>query len=191
MSSLAINFNFASQISRADGPAIKKGNTGASDDERKTATSDLTPSLSTSPVCNSGRSLLPAIRRCRRTYHGKPQPNHDRKSQSKITEKDIPMPAYMISQVTVTDKPKFESYLAKTRTLATKFGAKPIAIGAKPKMLNGESDGHQMVFVIEFETIEKLDAWHNSDDYQALVSLREEGSNQRMVAYEAMDMAPS
>jgi uncharacterized protein (DUF1330 family) len=101
------------------------------------------------------------------------------------------MPAYMISQVTVTDKPKFESYLANTRSLAAKYGAKPIAVGAEPKMLNGESDGHQMVFVIEFETMDKLDTWHNSDEYQALVSLREEGSDQRMVAYEAMALPPS
>ena len=100
------------------------------------------------------------------------------------------MPAYMISQVTVTDKPKFESYIAKTRSVAAKYGARPIAIGAQPKVLNGESDGHQMVFVIEFENMEKLDTWHNSDEYQALVSLREEGSDQRMMAYEAMALAP-
>ncbi|MBG7606219.1 MAG: DUF1330 domain-containing protein, partial [Actinobacteria bacterium] len=91
----------------------------------------------------------------------------------------------------VTDKPKFQSYLANTRSLAAKYGAKPIAVGAEPKMLNGESDGHQMVFVIEFETMDKLDTWHNSDEYQALVSLREEGSDQRMVAYEAMALPPS
>lgn len=100
------------------------------------------------------------------------------------------MPAYMISQVTVTNKEKFESYIAKTQTIAAKFGAKPVAIGTQPKMLNGESDGHQMVFVIEFPTMEQLDAWHNSDEYQALVPLREEGSDQHMVAYEAKAMSP-
>jgi len=101
------------------------------------------------------------------------------------------MPAYMISQVTVTDKEKFQSYISNTRSVAAKYGARPVAIGAQPKMLNGENDGHQMVFVIEFETMAKLDAWHNSDEYQALVSLREEGSDQRMVAYEAMTLPPS
>ena len=101
------------------------------------------------------------------------------------------MPAYMISQVTVTDKEKFQSYLANTQAVAVKHGAKPVAIGAQPKVLNGESDGHQMVFVIEFESMEKLDDWHNSDEYQALVNLREEGSDQRMIAYEAMALAPS
>ena len=50
---------------------------------------------------------------------------------------------------------------------------------------------HQMVFVIEFETMAKLDSWHSSDEYQALVSLREEGSNQRMVAYEEWALPPS
>ena len=101
------------------------------------------------------------------------------------------MPAYMISQVTVTDRPKFESYLAKTRSIAAKHGAKPVAIGAQPKMLNGDSDGHQIVVVVEFETMANLDNWHNSDEYQALIPLREEGSDQRMVAYEAMTLPPS
>ena len=101
------------------------------------------------------------------------------------------MPAYMISQVTVTDKEKFESYIAKTRSVGAKYGGRPVVVGAQPKMLNGESDGHQMVFVIEFETMEKLDAWHNSDEYQAIVSLRDEGSDQRMVAYEAMTLPQS
>ncbi len=94
------------------------------------------------------------------------------------------MPAYMISQVTVTDKEKFESYISNTRSVAAKYGARPVVVGAQPKMLNGENDGHQMVFVIEFESMEKLDTWHSSDEYQALVSLRDEGSDQRMVAYE-------
>ena len=96
------------------------------------------------------------------------------------------MPAYMISQVTVTDQEKFQSYLAQTQPIAAKFGAKPIALGAKPKMLNGASDGHQMVFVIEFPTMERLEAWHHSDEYKAIVALREEGSHQHMVAYEGM-----
>lgn len=98
------------------------------------------------------------------------------------------MPAYMMSQVTVTNQEKFQSYLAQTQPIAAKFGARPVAIGAQPKMLNGESDGHQMVFMIEFPTIEQLEAWHQSDEYEAIVALREEGSQQHMVAYEGMDL---
>jgi len=101
------------------------------------------------------------------------------------------MSAYMISQVTVTDKEKFQSYIAGTREVAASFGAKPVAIGSQPKMLNGEKDGHQMVFVIEFETMEKLNSWHDSDEYKALVPLREAGSDQRMVAYEEWSLPAS
>ncbi len=101
------------------------------------------------------------------------------------------MTAYMISEVTVTDKKKFESYLTNTRSVGAKYGARPVAVGAQPKVLNGESVDHQMVFVIEFESMEKLDAWHSSDEYRALEALREEGSDQHMVAYEAMALPPS
>ena len=96
------------------------------------------------------------------------------------------MPAYMVSHVTVTNQEKFQSYLSKTRPIAAKFGAKPVAVGAQPKMLNGEGDGHQMVFVIEFPTMAQLEAWHHSDDYAAIVALREEGSQQHMVSYEGV-----
>jgi uncharacterized protein (DUF1330 family) len=101
------------------------------------------------------------------------------------------MPAYMISQVTVTDKTKFDSYIAKTRGVASKFGGKPIAIGSQPKMLNGDADGHQMVFVIQFDSMDVLNEWHHSEEYQALIPLREEGSDQHMVAYEGFSMSPT
>jgi len=99
------------------------------------------------------------------------------------------MPAFMISQVTVTDKVKFDSYIAKTRGVASKFGGKPIAIGTQPKMLNGDADGHQMVFVIQFDSMDVLNEWHHSEEYQALIPLRDEGSVQHMIAYDAMNMA--
>ncbi len=98
------------------------------------------------------------------------------------------MPAYMISQVAVTDQDKFQSYLARTQPIAAKFGAKPVALGAGARPLNGDNDGHQMVFVIEFPTMEQLEAWHNSDEYKAIVPLREEGSRQHMMAYEAQSI---
>ena len=95
------------------------------------------------------------------------------------------MPAYMMSQVAVRNQEKFQSYLAKTQPIAAKYGAKPVALGAQAKTLNGEDDGHQMVFVIEFPSMEQLEAWHQSDEYKSIVALREEGSRQHMVAYEA------
>ncbi len=101
------------------------------------------------------------------------------------------MPAYMISHVTVTNKEKFDSYFEQTRAIGAKYGAKPVVIGAQPKMLNGESDGHQMVVVAEFESMEALDTWHNSDEYKAIETLRDAGSDQRMVAYEAMALPPA
>ncbi len=96
------------------------------------------------------------------------------------------MPAYMISHVTVTDQEKFQNYLAETRAVAAKYGARPVAMGNQPKMLNGDSDGHHLVVVAEFESMEQLDTWHNSDEYKALEPLRDAGSIQHMVAYEGM-----
>ena len=96
------------------------------------------------------------------------------------------MPAYMFSHVTVTNQEKFQEYLAQTRAIAAKYGAKPVVMGNQPTMLNGESDGHHIVVVAEFESMERLNTWHTSDEYKALEPLRDEGSIQHMVAYEGM-----
>jgi len=101
------------------------------------------------------------------------------------------MPAYMVSHVTVTNKAKFDEYFKATRAVGAKYGARPLAIGAQPEMLNGESDGHQIVVIAEFESMEKLHQWHDSEEYKAITSLREEGSDQRMIAYEAMPLPPA
>jgi len=55
-------------------------------------------------------------------------------------------------------------------------------------MLGGESDGHQMVLVIGFGSMDVLNNWHSSPEYQALIPLREAGSDQHMVAYEGMGL---
>jgi hypothetical protein len=39
------------------------------------------------------------------------------KEQSPSPRKEIPMPAYMMSHVTITNKEKFDSYLAKTKVV--------------------------------------------------------------------------
>ncbi|MGX9356652.1 DUF1330 domain-containing protein [Roseobacteraceae bacterium S113] len=101
------------------------------------------------------------------------------------------MPAYMTTQVKVKDKEKFQSYLAATQPVAAKFGGKPVVLGAQPTMLLGTNQDHEMMFVIEFPSMEKLNAWHDSEDYKALGPLRDEGSDQHMMAYEGMDGPPS
>ena len=98
------------------------------------------------------------------------------------------MPALMISQVTVTDQEKFQDYFAQTRTIAATYGARAVARGNQAKTLNGNEDGHQMVVVVEFPSMEQLEAWYGSAEYKSIVPLREAGSHQHMVAYEAQDV---
>lgn len=95
------------------------------------------------------------------------------------------MPALMISQVTVTNQEKFQDYFAITKAIGAKYGAKAVARGTHAKVLNGTGDGHQMVVVVEFPSMEQLEAWYGSEDYKAIIPLREAGSHQSMMAYEA------
>ena len=58
----------------------------------------------------------------------------------------------------------------------------------RPMVIIDTAADDQMVVVAEFESMQALDTWHNSDEYKALVPLREEGSIQHMVAYEARQL---
>ncbi len=98
------------------------------------------------------------------------------------------MSAYMISQVTVTNREKFKEYLAATRDVASKYGAKIVARGEQRHILNGDGNEHQMVFVVEFPSIENLEEWNSSEEYQSLVPLRDAGSRQYMVAYDEVPL---
>ncbi|MBZ0215293.1 MAG: DUF1330 domain-containing protein, partial [Fimbriimonadaceae bacterium] len=41
-----------------------------------------------------------------------------------------------------------------------------------------------LVVIVRFPSLEKLNAWYASDEYQALVPLREEAANIKMTGYQ-------
>lgn len=96
------------------------------------------------------------------------------------------MSAVMISQIEVTDKDAFQEYLTKTQKIAGSYGAELLFRGRMDAVLNGEPANHQMVVIARFPDMETIRRWHASDEYQAIVPLREKGSRQLMTAYQAM-----
>ena len=94
------------------------------------------------------------------------------------------MSAIMISQIKVTDPQAFQSYMAKTQEVAASYNAKLLFRGKMTNILNGNSGAHEMVVIVTFPDMKTLNSWYASAEYQALIPLRDEGSDQLMISYE-------
>lgn len=92
------------------------------------------------------------------------------------------MPAIMVSRITVRDPQKLQTYMMKTKEIASSYGAELVYQTKVARTLNGASD-HEMLVVAQFPSSEDLDAWYDSPEYQAIAPLREEGAEMHMTSY--------
>ena len=95
------------------------------------------------------------------------------------------MSALMIARITVKDPEKFQDYLAKTQPIAAAYGAELQFRGKVDRALNGNKD-HAIAIVVKFPSIEKINEWYDSDAYQPLKALRDEGADMQITSYEVM-----
>jgi uncharacterized protein (DUF1330 family) len=86
------------------------------------------------------------------------------------------MSALLSVTIAVKDPEKLKDYISKVPPTMAPHGAKMLARGKLAKVLNGEI-AHQMEALFEFPSEDAIDAWFNSDAYQAIVSIREEAAH--------------
>jgi uncharacterized protein (DUF1330 family) len=83
------------------------------------------------------------------------------------------MPAYIIVGFTPKVTDKLQQYGANVPTTLAKYSGEILAKGPVEK-LQGDFV-HQVQVVIAFPNREEALGWYNSDEYQALIPLRDEG----------------
>ena len=93
------------------------------------------------------------------------------------------MSALMIARIAVKDQAKFQDYLAKSKAVASTYGAELMFRGKADKVLTGEDLDHGLLVIARFPSIEQVDAWFNSAEYQPLKALRDEGTVMEMTTY--------
>jgi len=93
------------------------------------------------------------------------------------------MSALMIARISVKDAGKFQDYLARTQQIAAPYGAELLHRGTVDRALNG-SDDHAITIMVKFPSTEKINEWYDSDAYQPLKALRDEGADMQMTSYE-------
>ena len=78
------------------------------------------------------------------------------------------MAGYFIANFTIHDGEKWKQYLEVTPGIEA-FGGRSVVREQNPTVLKGEP--HQVIVVIEFESVETTKRWYGSPEYQAAVGL--------------------
>ncbi len=93
------------------------------------------------------------------------------------------MAAFIVGTGTIKDQAAFREYSAGVPATFAPFEAEVLTRGFKLRDMTG-SGGKEMAMIVRFKDMETLTAWYESDDYQALIPLREKGLDLVITAYE-------
>ncbi len=94
------------------------------------------------------------------------------------------MSVYAVALVKVKNPEKMQEYGQLAGATLPKYGATVASRGKVSGLLTGESDLN-VVAVMEFPSVEKIDEWYNSDEYQAAIPVREEACDITILKVEA------
>jgi uncharacterized protein (DUF1330 family) len=91
------------------------------------------------------------------------------------------MAAYIIADITVTDRDGFEKYREAVPAVIAAHGGRYVVRGSKRTTLEGTSSSSRLV-ILEFPDMERLEAFWSSPDYAPLKTLRQNTSTCRIEA---------
>ena len=93
------------------------------------------------------------------------------------------MSALLSVTIQVKNPAKLQEYISQVPATMEAHGSRIIGRGKLSKVLHGDFP-HQMEAYFEFPSSEAIDAWFNSDAYQALIGLREEAAHMNIAVLE-------
>lgn len=91
--------------------------------------------------------------------------------------------AYLVGNITVLNPDKWAEYRAKVPDTIAPWGGELMFRGKLNAVLSGNT-GHTDVVAIRFPSIDALENWHSSPEYQALIPIREEAAKMDLISYE-------
>jgi len=93
-------------------------------------------------------------------------------------------PAYVISEVDVTDPDAFKKYAEKVPPIVAAFDGHYLVRGGKIQEVEGEVP--KRIVVIAFDSVEKARAWEYSPAYEAIKPLRHSSAKSRIFIVEGI-----
>ncbi len=79
--------------------------------------------------------------------------------------------AFFIAQYGVRDQAMYAEYVQAVRPTVGAYGGRPVIVDTSAEVLEGEVAGPHSV-VLRFDSVERLRAWYDSDEYQQILGKR-------------------
>jgi uncharacterized protein (DUF1330 family) len=92
--------------------------------------------------------------------------------------------AYVIGNITVIDQDKWSEYRSKVPETLIPWGGELVFRGRKSEVLGGQHK-HSDNVVIRFPNMTALNNWFSSDEYQALIPIRNQAASMDLISYQS------
>ncbi len=96
------------------------------------------------------------------------------------------MAAYLLAQVEVSDMQQYRKYTAQTPGIIAKYGGRFLTRGGEVVTLEGAATTNRIV-LIEFPSLERVQEFYASAEYQAAKGLRLEAADASFLALDGVD----
>lgn len=93
------------------------------------------------------------------------------------------MPAYLVVEHIITDEAKFDEYRTKVAPMIARFGGRYLTKGGTHQLPEGGHWKPERMVVIEFPSMEAMQAWYRSPEYQPLIELRKQCTSELDMLY--------
>jgi len=96
-------------------------------------------------------------------------------------------PVYFIAEIDVSNPDAYaKEYAPKAQAMIKAAGGRFLAIGAGPKVTTFEGDPPKRFVLQVWDSMDKIQAWRNNPDYQALRKIGDQYAKFRSFAVEGM-----
>ncbi len=90
------------------------------------------------------------------------------------------MPAYIISDVTVSDAETFQIYRTRAAASIAHYGGHYLVRGGSIEKLEGDWSP-QAIVIVEFPDIERARAWYRSSEYAHALEVRDQALSRNLI----------
>lgn len=95
------------------------------------------------------------------------------------------MPAYLISEIEITDPVRYEDYRKMVPATLAAYGGRFVIRGGASQTLEGDWHPKRLI-TIEFESVARALEWYHSAEYRPARELRQATSNSRVILVEGL-----
>ena len=99
------------------------------------------------------------------------------------------MPVYLIADVTVTDEAWIPDYATNVHDIVHKHGGKYLSRSGNITTIEGEGIDSSLIALLEFPSMESVNAFANDPEYAPYGKARRAGSNSRFHVIDDTDLA--